>query len=141
MHREDQRFFEHFGFDFEQIEKAIKENERKKRNRGSSTITMQVAKNLFLFPSKVFFRKVLEAYYTILIECFWSKKRIIEIYLNIAEMGNSIYGAYAASMFYYKKEPSRLNRLEAAMFADILPNPKKRNPVKQVNIYYTGEKK
>ncbi|MEG8945469.1 monofunctional biosynthetic peptidoglycan transglycosylase [Rosettibacter firmus] len=127
---EDQRFFEHFGFDFEQIEKAIKENEHRKRIRGASTITMQVAKNLFLFPSKIFFRKALEAYYTVLIECLWSKKRIIEVYLNSAEMGKNIYGIYEASKIYYKKAPIKLSKLESATIAAVLPNPKKRNPLK-----------
>lgn len=125
---EDQRFFEHFGFDFVQIEKAMKENEHRKRIRGASTITMQVAKNLFLFPSKNFIRKALEAYYTLLIEILWSKSRIIEVYLNVAEMGKGIYGINSASKFYYKKPPLKLTMLESATIAAILPNPKKRNP-------------
>jgi len=127
---EDQRFFEHFGFDFEQIEKAMRENEHRKRIRGASTITMQVAKNLFLFPSKIFFRKAVEAYYTVLIELFWSKKRIIEVYLNIAEMGDGIYGIKSASKIYFKKNPDKLTKSEAAAIASILPNPRKRNPLR-----------
>lgn len=130
---EDQRFFEHFGFDFIQIEKAMKENEHRKRPRGASTITMQVAKNLFLWPTKNLARKVLEAYYTLLIEIFWSKARIIEVYLNIAEMGKGIYGIYSASIIYYKKPPLKLNITEAATLAAILPNPKKRNPNRPSN--------
>jgi len=138
---EDQRFFEHFGFDFIQIEKAMKENEHRKRIRGASTITMQVAKNLFLFPSKIFFRKAIEAYYTLLIELIWSKKRIIEVYINIAEMGKGIYGIQSASKIYYKKSPAKLTKLEAATIASILPNPRKRNPVKPSNyILYRRNK-
>lgn len=127
---EDQRFFEHFGFDLIQLEKAMKENEYRKIKRGASTITMQVAKNLFLFPSKTFLRKILEAYYTILIELLWSKKRILEVYLNVAEMGKGIYGVYYASKIYFKKSPINLTKAEAATLAALLPNPKKRNPQK-----------
>jgi len=127
---EDQKFFDHFGFDFEQIEKAMKENTYRKRKRGASTITMQVSKNLFLWSERNMIRKGFEAYYTLLLEIFWSKKRIIESYLNIAEMGNGIYGAYYASKTYYKKDPIKLSINESATIAAILPNPKKRNPAK-----------
>lgn len=127
---EDQKFFDHFGFDFEQIEKAMKENTYRKRKRGASTITMQVSKNLFLWSERNIIRKGFEAYYTLLLELLWSKKRIIECYLNIAEMGNGIYGAYHASTTYYKKEPLKLSITESATIAAILPNPKKRNPAK-----------
>ncbi len=130
---EDQKFFEHFGFDFEQIEKAMKENEmkknlRKKRVRGASTVSMQVAKNMFLFPGKNIIRKGVEAYYTLLLELLWSKERIIEVYLNIAEMGNGIYGIEAASKIYYGKPSIKLNPVEAATIIAILPNPEKRDP-------------
>lgn len=127
---EDQKFFDHFGFDFEQIEKAMKENTYRKRKRGASTITMQVSKNLFLWSERNMIRKGFEAYYTLLLEIFWSKKRIIESYLNIAEMGNGIYGAYYASKTYHKKDPIKLSINESATIAAILPNPKKRNPAK-----------
>lgn len=125
---EDQTFFEHFGFDFEQIEKAMKENSRRRRQRGASTITMQVSKNLFLWSGKNIIRKGLEAYYTLLLEVFWSKKRIIEVYLNVAEMGKGIYGVNEAARIYYRKSPSKLNMSESATLAAILPNPVKRNP-------------
>ncbi len=127
---EDQKFFDHFGFDFEQIEKAMKENTYRKRKRGASTISMQVAKNLFLWSERNLIRKGFEAYYTLLLELIWSKKRIIEAYLNIAEMGKGIYGASSASNFHFKKSPSKLTIAESATIAAILPNPKKRNPAK-----------
>ncbi len=127
---EDQKFFEHFGFDFDQIEKAMKENEYRKRKRGASTITMQVAKNLFLWSERNLIRKGFEAYYTLLLEIFWSKSRIIETYLNIAEMGNGIYGVKAASRIFFKKIPQKVSISEAATIAAILPNPKKRSPLR-----------
>lgn len=124
---EDQVFFDHFGFDFEQIEKAMKENQRRKRQRGASTISQQVAKNMFLFPGKSLFRKGIEAYFTLLIELLWGKKRIIEVYLNIAEMGEDVYGVGAASRLYFKKKPSALSASEAALLTAILPSPIKRS--------------
>lgn len=127
---EDQKFFNHFGFDFEQIEKAIKENTYRKRKRGASTITMQVSKNLFLWSQRNLLRKGFEAYYTLLLELLWGKKRIIECYLNVAEMGNGIYGAFYASKIYFKKNPNKLSIAESASIAAVLPNPKKRNPTK-----------
>lgn len=125
---EDQMFFEHYGFDFNQIEKAIKENKRRRRIRGASTISMQVAKNLFLWNTKLIVRKGFEVYYTLLMETLWSKERILEVYLNVAEMGNGIYGIEAAAETYYKKKAIKLNASEAATIIAILPNPKKRNP-------------
>ncbi len=136
---EDQLFFEHFGFDFEQIEKAMKENTRRKRIRGASTITMQLSKNLFLWSGKNLIRKGLEVYYTVLIEVVWNKKRIIEEYLNIAEMGKGIYGIQAASEKYFKKNAAKINMGEAAIVAAILPNPKKRNPNRPTG-YLLGRK-
>jgi len=127
---EDQIFFDHLGFDFEQIEKAMKENTYRKRQRGASTISMQTAKNVFLWSGKSFIRKGMEAYYTLLMELLWSKKRIMEVYMNIAEMGNGIYGINAAARIYFKKLPIKINRSEAATIAAILPNPKKRNPTR-----------
>ncbi|MFA3783183.1 monofunctional biosynthetic peptidoglycan transglycosylase [Melioribacteraceae bacterium 4301-Me] len=123
---EDQIFFEHFGFDFRQIEKAIKENERRRRIRGASTISQQVAKNLFLCNDKSIFRKAFEAYYTLLIELLWSKKRILEVYLNVAEMGDNIYGVEAASEIFFHKSSLKLTSAEAAFLAAVLPNPIKR---------------
>ena len=132
---EDQNFPFHIGFDFEQINKALKDKQKGKRLRGASTITQQVAKNLFLWEGKSFIRKGFEAYYTILIEFLWSKRRILEVYLNIAEMGSQIFGVGKASENYYKKHPSELTKNEAALLAAVLPNPKRysvTNPDKYV---------
>ena len=124
---EDQLFLDHWGFDVNQIQKVIGDFEKGKRIRGASTITQQVAKNLFLFPSKSWIRKALESYYTLLIELTWSKQRIFEVYLNIAEFGKNIYGVEAASSFYFKKSSSYLSSREGAMIAAILPNPVRYN--------------
>lgn len=125
---EDQMFFEHYGFDLNQIEKAMKENKRRKRIRGASTISMQLSKNLFLWNTKLIIRKGFEVYYTLLIETLWSKERILEVYLNVAEMGKGIYGIEAAAKNYFNKKSVKLNSSEAAAIIAILPNPKKRNP-------------
>ena len=127
---EDNRFFEHHGFDWEEIQQAIKEHNQRKRPRGPSTITQQVAKNVFLWPGNSWFRKGLEVYYTVLIEWLWPKERIIEVYLNVAEMGKGIYGAEAAAQYYFKKNASRLTAHEAAGIAACLPNPLRRNPAR-----------
>ena len=130
---EDQAFFEHKGFDLKAIEKALKYNERKKgkKVRGGSTISQQVAKNVFLWQGRSWFRKGMEAYFTILIEACWSKKRILEVYLNVAEMGEGIFGAQAAARAYFKKDALNLVSGEAALIAAVLPSPKRykvRNP-------------
>jgi monofunctional biosynthetic peptidoglycan transglycosylase len=122
---EDQNFPFHFGFDFEQIEKALEQYERGRRLRGASTITQQVAKNLFLWEGRSFIRKGLEAYFTVLIELLWSKERILEVYLNIIEMGDMIFGVGAASQLYFKKHPSKLTRSQAALLTATIPNPKR----------------
>jgi monofunctional glycosyltransferase len=129
---EDNKFTEHWGFDFEAIEKAQKFNERKqgRKIRGASTISQQTAKNVFLWPQRSWVRKGLEAYFTGLIELIWSKKRIMEVYLNVIEMGKGIYGAEAASQAYFGKPASRLTRPEAAILAAILPDPDKWNPAR-----------
>jgi monofunctional biosynthetic peptidoglycan transglycosylase len=127
---EDSRFFQHHGFDWLEIQLAIKENKRRQRPRGASTITQQVAKNVFLWPAHSWLRKGLEVYYTVLIECLWSKERIMEVYLNVAEMGKGIYGAEAAAQHYFKKSASRLTARQAALIASCLPNPLRRNPAK-----------
>lgn len=127
---EDQLFFDHFGFDFDQIEKAMKENQRRKRIRGASTISQQVAKNMFLFPGKSLFRKGIEAYFTLLIELIWRKERILEVYLNVAELGEDLYGVEAASRLYFHKSSSSLTPSEAALLTAVLPNPIKRSVVK-----------
>jgi len=120
---EDQNFPNHFGFDFEQIEKAIKQYEKGRRLRGASTITQQVAKNLFLWEGRSFIRKGLEAYFTVLIEIFWSKERTLEVYLNIVELGDMIFGVGAASQIYFRKPPNKLTRSQAALITATIPNP------------------
>ncbi len=122
---EDQKFFDHFGFDLESISKAIDQNKKNKRIRGASTITQQTAKNLFLWPGKSFIRKGLEAYFTVLLELFWSKERILEVYLNIAEFGENVYGVHAASQKFIKKDANKLNYHNSASLASVLPNPKR----------------
>jgi len=122
---EDQNFLAHNGFDMEAIEKAVEHNKKGKRIRGASSISQQTAKNVFLWPQRSWFRKGLETYFTFLIELFWSKERIIEVYLNSIEMGNGVYGVEAASHFWFKKPAIKLNRNEAAAIAAILPNPRR----------------
>jgi monofunctional biosynthetic peptidoglycan transglycosylase len=120
---EDQLFVEHEGFDYEAIDKALKHNKRSKRKRGASTISQQTAKNLFLYPNRSWVRKGFEVYFTLLIESFWSKNRIMEAYLNIIELGDGIYGAEAASRHFFKKPAAKLTPSEAALLAAVLPNP------------------
>jgi len=128
---EDQKFAEHFGFDFEAIEKVVKQNEKLKKRgkpiKGGSTISQQCAKNVYLFPQRSYLRKGLEVYFTFLIELIWSKKRILEVYLNVIEMGDGIYGVQAASKTYFKKDAKNLTSAEAALIAAVLPNPRKWN--------------
>jgi monofunctional biosynthetic peptidoglycan transglycosylase len=120
---EDQHFNEHWGFDIEALQKAYQHNQKSKKVKGGSTISQQVAKNVFLWPGRSYFRKGLEAYFTILIEITWSKKRIMEIYLNEIEMGNGIYGAEAAAKKYFRKPAKDLSKRESALIAAVLPNP------------------
>lgn len=122
---EDQNFMNHFGLDFAAMKKAYKNNARGKRIKGGSTLTQQTAKNLFLWQGRSYFRKGLEAYFTVLMEVFWSKKRIIQMYLNIVEMGDGIYGIEAAAQYYYKKSAADLSPTQAATIAAILPNPRR----------------
>ncbi|MGE0077975.1 MAG: monofunctional biosynthetic peptidoglycan transglycosylase [Bacteroidales bacterium] len=127
---EDNKFMEHNGFDWEAIKKAMRTNRNGKKLRGASTISQQTAKNVFLWPTRSWFRKGMESYFTLLIETFWSKKRIMEVYLNVAEFGKGIYGVEKASQIYYNKSAKQVNRNEAAMLATVLPFPSKRNPAK-----------
>jgi monofunctional glycosyltransferase len=120
---EDQKFPEHWGFDVAAIEKAYALNQHNHKVRGASTISQQVAKNLFLWSGRSYFRKGLEAYFTVLIEGLWPKRRILEIYLNIAEFGYGTYGAEAAAQRFFHKPASRLTRGDAAVLAAVLPNP------------------
>lgn len=122
---EDQNFLTHKGFDLKAIEKAIENNKKGKRIKGASTISQQTAKNVFLWPQRSWFRKGLETYFTFLIELLWSKERIMEVYLNSIEMGPGVYGAEAASNYWFKTTAKRLNRDQSSALAAILPNPLK----------------
>ena len=122
---EDQNYLKHFGFDWGAIQKAMKENEQGKNMRGASTITQQTAKNVFLWPGRSYIRKAFEVWFTLLIEIFWSKERIMEVYLNSIEMGDGVYGAEAAAQHWFSKKASKLTKDEAAAIAAILPNPLK----------------
>jgi monofunctional biosynthetic peptidoglycan transglycosylase len=122
---EDANFLTHHGFDFKAIEKAMKNNEKGKKLKGGSTISQQTAKNVFLWQGRSYVRKGLEAYFTVLIELIWGKQRIMEVYLNSIEMGNGVYGAEAASKYWYRKSAVSLTKQEAAGIAAILPNPRK----------------
>jgi len=123
---EDQLFPEHNGFDWKSIEKALKHNQKKpKRVRGASTISQQVAKNVFLWNGRSWFRKALEVYFTFMIETVWGKKRILEVYLNVAEMGKGTFGVEAAARKHFGKSAKKLSHREAAQIAACLPNPKK----------------
>lgn len=120
---EDQQFPFHAGFDFKSIREAVRASEHGKRLRGASTISQQVAKNLFLWSGHSFVRKGLEAYFTVLIEAMWPKERILETYLNIAQFGRGVYGVEAAARRFYRKPASRLTSHESALLAAVLPNP------------------
>ena len=131
---EDPKFLSHNGFDFEAIARALDANKRRKIKMGASTITQQTAKNVFLYPSRTYLRKGLEVYFTVLIEAIWDKRRILEVYLNVVELGPSIYGAQAAAEYYWKKPAGKLSLGEAQLFAAILPNPRRWNPTKPTNF-------
>src|SRR5262245_54392742 len=123
---EDQRFFIHSGFDFAAIQQAL--GRRGERLRGASTISQQLAKNLYLWPGRSMLRKGLEAYLTVLLELLWPKQRILEVYLNVAEFGPGVFGAEAASRHFFGKSARRLTLQEAALLAAVLPNPKRMSP-------------
>ena len=127
MASEDQRFLTHHGFDFVEINNAVKERQSGKRRRGGSTISQQTAKNVFLWPSSSWLRKGLEAYFTILIELIWGKERIMEVYLNSIEMGDGIYGAEAVGQWHFHRSAQELTRPDCALIAATLPNPLKFN--------------
>ncbi len=124
---EDTRFVYHNGFDWDAIEKAQERNERMRGGRlyGASTISMQTAKNVFLWPSRSYLRKTLEAYFTVLLELLWTKRRILEVYVNVIEWGDGIYGAEAAARHYFGRSAKHLSSYEAALLAAILPNPRR----------------
>jgi monofunctional biosynthetic peptidoglycan transglycosylase len=120
---EDQTFPFHAGFDFKSIREAVRAHEQGHKLRGASTISQQVAKNLFLWPGRSLVRKGLEAVFTVLIETLWPKERILEVYLNIAEFGHGIYGVEAAARRFYRESAARLTRSQSALLAVVLPNP------------------
>jgi monofunctional biosynthetic peptidoglycan transglycosylase len=122
---EDQMFPEHHGFDFKAIDKALEHNRRGRKVRGASTISQQVAKNLCLWQGRSYVRKGLEAWYTVLIELLWSKQRILDVYANIAEFGDGVYGAEAAARTYFGKTAARLSPSESARMAAVLPSPRR----------------
>ena len=121
---EDQNFFDHWGIDLKAIADAIDDNRSRKIPRGGSTISQQVVKNLFLWSGHSYVRKAIEVHFTVVMELLWPKQRILEVYLNIAEMGNGVYGVEAASQRFFHKAAADLNRHEAATLAAVLPNPK-----------------
>lgn len=125
---EDNRFLEHHGFDLKAMRESWEDYRSGKRLRGGSTISMQTAKNVFLWPGRNWLRKGFEAYYTILIELLWGKKRIMEVYLNVIETGRGIYGVEAAAQHYYGRSATKLSRAQSAMIAAILPAPRRRSP-------------
>lgn len=127
---EDNRFLAHNGFDFSAIQKAINERKNGVRKRGASTISQQTAKNVFLTPHQSWIRKGFEVYFTILIELFWSKERIMEVYLNVIEFGDGLYGCEAASNYYFHTSANKLTQRQAALMVACYPNPRKRNPSK-----------
>ncbi len=120
---EDDKFYQHNGFDYEAIEKALKYNKTHKKQKGASTISQQTAKNVFLWPSRSWLRKGMEVYFTVLIEALWSKERILEVYLNVIELGPGVYGVEAATQKYFHKKSKNLNSSQAALIASVLPNP------------------
>lgn len=133
---EDGKFMEHNGFDLDELRKMKREHETKgKKIRGCSTVSQQVAKNCFTFCGRSWWRKAFETYYTFLVELLWSKKRIMEVYLNIAEMGPGVFGVEAAAQKYFNRSAAKLTTHQAVSIACVLPNPLKRNPksVSQTN--------
>ena len=125
---EDQQFFDHNGFDYKAIEKAMQHNQKGKKLRGGSTISQQTAKNVFLWQGRSWVRKGLEAVYTFIIELVWGKDVILERYLNSIEMGRGVFGVESASQYYFNKSAKNLTKSEAAWIATILPNPRKYDP-------------
>jgi monofunctional biosynthetic peptidoglycan transglycosylase len=136
---EDQTFMKHNGFDFKSMKKAWESNKTNNRVRGASTISQQTAKNVFLWPSRSYIRKGFEAYFTVLIEIFWPKERILEVYLNVIEMGDGVYGIQAASQTFFNKDASKLSKGQAALIAAVLPNPRRWSPARPTS-YIQGRK-
>lgn len=134
---EDANFLNHWGFDFKAMSKALEKNQKGKKIRGGSTISQQTAKNVFLWPGRSYIRKAFEAYFTVLIELLWGKERILEVYLNVIEMGDGIYGAEAATQKYFGKSAHSMSKSQAALIIAVLPNPLRWNPSRPTRyIYY-----
>ncbi len=134
---EDNLFETHNGFDWKEIQRVLESAKKGKKIRGCSTISQQTAKNVFTLGDRSYFRKAVEAYYTVLIELIWDKKRIMEVYLNVAEMGKGIYGAEAAARYWYNKPASKLTLYESAAITACLPDPIKRSPLRETKYMTT----
>ena len=133
---EDSRFLQHWGFDLKALENAIEKNKKGKRIIGGSTISQQTAKNVFLWPGRSYIRKGFEAYFTLLIELLWGKERILEVYLNVIEMGDGIYGAEAATQNYWGKSARSMTKGQAALLVAVLPNPLRWSPARPTRFVY-----
>ena len=133
---EDINFLNHYGFDFKAMETAFEKNKKGKIIRGGSTISQQTAKNVFLWPGRSYIRKAFEAYFTVLIELLWGKERILEVYLNVIEMGDGVYGAEAAVQHYWGKSASSMSKSRAALLVAVLPNPLRWNPTRPTRFIY-----
>lgn len=131
---EDANFMSHNGFDTQAIKEAFQKNKSGGSLRGGSTISQQTSKNIFLWPQRSWVRKGFEAYFTVLIELVWGKKRILEVYLNCIEMGDGIFGAESAAQHYFGKSAEKLNRRESALIIAVLPNPRRWSPLKPTNF-------
>lgn len=133
---EDVNFLKHWGFDFKAMENAFEKNQKSKRVIGGSTISQQTAKNVFLWPGRSYIRKAFEVYFTGLIELLWGKERILEVYLNVIETGDGIYGAEAASWRYYNKSAVSMTKQQAALLVAVFPNPRRWSPAKPTSYIY-----
>jgi len=133
---EDVNFLNHRGFDFKAMETAFEKNKKGKKIRGGSTISQQTAKNVFLWPGRSYIRKAFEAYFTVLIELLWGKERILEVYLNVIEMGDGVYGAEAAVQNYWGKSASSMSKSQAALLVAVLPNPLRWSPARPTRFVY-----
>ncbi|MES3019909.1 MAG: monofunctional biosynthetic peptidoglycan transglycosylase [Bacteroidota bacterium] len=133
---EDVNFLKHWGFDFKAMENAFEKNQKSKRVIGGSTISQQTAKNVFLWPGRSYIRKAFEVYFTGLIELLWSKQRILEVYLNVIETGDGLYGAEAASWNYYNKSAVSMTKQQAALLVAVFPNPRRWSPAKPTSYIY-----
>lgn len=137
---EDVNFLNHWGFDFKAMENAFEKNQSSKRVIGGSTISQQTAKNVFLWPGRSYVRKAFEAYFTVLIELLWGKERILEVYLNVIETGDGLYGADAAAQKYYNKSAASMSKAQAALLVAVLPNPRRWSPARPTAYIYRKQR-